>query len=97
MMALCAYRVVFVFVEIDGYAIKMATVVEVFQTFSVGAYNSKIQTVYIQDAMNSLYCLLPKSKAGVRFHLQLEMMVELVNICKHSATHLFLSLITWGR
>jgi hypothetical protein len=55
----------------------MATVVEVFPTFCVGAYNSKIQIVYLQDAMNSLYCLLPKSKAGVMFHLQLERMVEL--------------------
>jgi hypothetical protein len=55
----------------------MATMVEVFQTFCVGAYNSKLQIVYIQDAMNSLYGLLPKSKAGVMFHLQLERMVEL--------------------
>jgi hypothetical protein len=58
----------------------MATVVEVFQTFCVGAYNSKIQIVYIQDAMNSLYCLLPKSKAGVMFNLQLERMVELEQV-----------------
>jgi hypothetical protein len=43
----------------------MATVVEVFPTFCVGAYNSKIQIVYIQDAMNSLYCLLPRG--GVPF------------------------------
>jgi hypothetical protein len=58
----------------------MATMVEVFQTFCVGAYNSKLQLVYIQDAMNSLYCLLPKSKAGVMFHLQLERMVELEQV-----------------
>lgn len=80
MMTLCAYRVGFVCVEIDGQAIKMATVVEVFQIFCVGAYNSNIQIVYRQDAMNSPYCLLPKSKAGVTFHLQLERMVELEQV-----------------
>jgi hypothetical protein len=58
----------------------MATMVEVFQFFCVGAYNSKLQIVYIQDAINSLYCLLPKSKAGVMFHLQLERMVELEQV-----------------
>jgi hypothetical protein len=58
----------------------MATMVEVFQTFCEGAYTSKLQIVYIQDAMNSLYGLLPKSKAGVMFHLQLETMVELEQV-----------------
>jgi hypothetical protein len=45
----------------------MATMVEVFQTFCVGAYNSKLQIV-------------PKSMAGVMFHLQLQKMVELEQV-----------------
>jgi len=41
-------------------------VVEVFWTFCIGANNSKIQILYIQDATIPLYCILPKSKAGVK-------------------------------
>jgi hypothetical protein len=65
MMTLCAYRVGFVCVEIDGQAIKMATVVEV-----LFVLNSNIQIVYRQDA----WC------QNLTFHLQLERMVELEQV-----------------